>query len=164
MILLMGGELYRDSRIDIPAPRLLVIHSRALLLFASAFLSAHRIGSISTPRPPPKRSTIIPRYMRGSSDVPGGTRLQPQDCPREQRASQLAASDAFGKREDGANQERGVVCCFRRCFVGVEGDWGLELRNRNQGAWLGTLRTTRPLSCGSALQAASPIVTLSSIA
>jgi len=35
--------------------------------------------------------------------------LQPRDCPRKQRASQLAASDAFRKREDKANQERGVL-------------------------------------------------------
>lgn len=63
MILLMGRELNGDGRIDISAPRLLSIHSRALLFFASAFLSAHRIGSISTPSPP-KRSTIIPRYVR----------------------------------------------------------------------------------------------------
>lgn len=64
MIFLMGRELNGDSRIDISAPRLLSIHSRALLFFASAFLSAHRIRSISTPSPPPKRSTIIPRYVR----------------------------------------------------------------------------------------------------
>jgi hypothetical protein len=89
--------------------------------------------------------------------------LQPQDCPREPRASQLAASDAFGKREDRANQERGVLFAVL-AVVSPEwkeiGNWSSEIEIR---CLAGKVEDNKAFVVRLSLNAASPIVTPSNI-
>lgn len=89
--------------------------------------------------------------------------MQPQDCPRKQRASQLAASDAFGKREDRANQKRGVLFAVL-AVVSPDwkkiGNWSSEIEIR---CLAGEVEDNKAFVVRLSLNAASPILTLSNI-